>query len=224
MGRLFRGGRIMKIVKLSERHIIFKYDLTEWDLNLHLIVGQKYNYLIDTGLGSASVEPVLEYLKDNPHPIIVINTHHDWDHVWGNGSFLKHMIIAHWRCRDMIMEEWDEMLDGNKRYIAGEASMCLPNMVFDNMLYFPDDKIRLIHTPGHTRDSISVLDEVEKVINVGDNIGDTVEEIVPCIETAKEVYQNTLMRYMALDIESCVSGHNIVLGKEVFGTIRKALG
>jgi glyoxylase-like metal-dependent hydrolase (beta-lactamase superfamily II) len=102
--------------------------------------------------------------------------------------------------------------------------MCLPNLVFDDTLYFPDDKIRLFYTPGHTKDSISVLDEVEKIINVGDNIGDTVEEIVPCIETTKEVYENTLLRYMALDIESCVSGHNIVLGKEVFAAIRKALG
>jgi glyoxylase-like metal-dependent hydrolase (beta-lactamase superfamily II) len=214
----------MKIEKLSERHIIFKYDLIEWDLNIHLIVGKKYNYLIDTGLGSASVEPIMEFLKGNPNPIIVINTHHDWDHVWGNGSFRDHTIISHWRCRDMMMEEWGEMLDRNKCYIEGEASLCLPNLVFDDTLYFPDDKIRVFFTPGHTPDSISILDEVEKVINVGDNIGDTVEEVVPGIETTKEVYLNTLMRYMALDVDFCVSGHNTVLGREVFGMIQKALG
>ncbi len=214
----------MKIEKLSDRHILFKYDITEWDLNIHLIAGRKYNYLIDTGLGSVSVEPVLEYLKGNSNLVIVINTHHDWDHIWGNGSFQDHTIISHWRCRDRIIEEWDEMLAANKQYVAGEVSMCLPNLVFDDTLYFPDDRIRLIFTPGHTLDSISVLDEVERVINVGDNIGDTVDEIVPCIETAKEVYVNTLLRYQALDIRSCVSGHNIVLGKDVFDTILKALG
>ena len=214
----------MKIEKLNDRHIIFKYSMTEWDLNIHLILGGKFNYLIDTGLGSTSVEPVLDYLKGNSNPVIVINTHHDWGHVWGNGSFKDHTIISHWRCRDMIMEEWDEMLIGNKQYIAGEVSMSLPNLVFDDTLYFPDDKIRLIYTPGHTLDSISVLDEVERVLNVGDNIGDTVDDIVPCIETAKEVYINTLLRYQALDIQSCVSGHNIVLEKDVFDKILKKLG
>lgn len=213
----------MKIEKLSGRHIIFKYNITEWDLNIHLIAGQKYNYLIDTGLGSESVEPVMEYLKSNGNPIIVINTHHDWDHIWGNCAFRDHTIIAHWRCREMILEEWEEMLIGNRQYVRGEASMYLPNLVFSDTLYFPDDKIRLFHTPGHTPDSISILDEVERVINVGDNIGDTVDEILPSIETTKEVYLNTLSRYMALDIQACVSGHNVVLGKEVFDMIRKVI-
>ena len=50
-------------------------------------------------------------------------------------------------------------------YIMGEVEMCLPNLVFENAIYFPDDKIRIFHTPGHPIDSISVFDEEEKVLN-----------------------------------------------------------
>jgi len=51
----------MNIEKIGSRNIIFTYKLPEWNLNLHLILGNKYNYIIDTGLGSNSVAPIKEY-------------------------------------------------------------------------------------------------------------------------------------------------------------------
>ncbi len=211
----------MNIEKIKNRNVIFKYNIAEWDLNIHLIMGTKYNYIIDTGLGSLSIAPVLEYLENNQKPIIIINTHYHWDHIWGNHSFSFCTIISHKLCRDKIVEKWDEMLDKKKQFIKGDVQMCLPNLVFEDMLYFPDDKIRIFHTPGHTKDCISVLDEEEKVINVSDNIGDSMDEIIPSIETEKEVYINTLLKYKDIDFDTCVSGHNIILGKEVIDTILK---
>lgn len=60
----------MKIKKLSNRNIIFKKILTEWNLNLHLILEEKYNYIIDTGFSSQSVTPIKEYLRNNKNLII----------------------------------------------------------------------------------------------------------------------------------------------------------
>ncbi|SHJ93000.1 hypothetical protein SAMN02745163_02853 [Clostridium cavendishii DSM 21758] len=48
--------------------------------------------------------------------------------------------------------------------------MYLPDFVFENELYFSEDKIKLFHIPGHTIDLISVLDEEDNVLLVGDNI------------------------------------------------------
>jgi glyoxylase-like metal-dependent hydrolase (beta-lactamase superfamily II) len=101
----------------------------------------------------------------------------------------------------------------------GEVEICLPNLVFEKELYFPDDKIRIIYTPGHTVDSISVIDEVEKVIHVGDNIGDTADEIVPNIYCEKDLYIDTLSKYIEMDFDTCVSGHNTILGKDVINKI-----
>ena len=208
----------MRIQKVKNRGVLFTYS-TEWDLNLYLIQGEKYNYIIDTGLGPLSIDPVKEYIKNDNKPIIVINTHYHWDHIWGNCGFDDCIIISHQLCKEMIESKWEDMSQKNKRYAHGELEMCLPNLTFDGELHFPEDKIRLIYTPGHTIDSISVLDEKEKVLNAGDNIGDTVEEIVPSIYTEKQIYLDTLYKYKEMDFDTCVSGHNIILGKEVIDNI-----
>ena len=78
----------MKPIKISNRNIMFTQPMEKtYDLNLGLILGAKYNYIIDTGLGSGSVAPILEYIGSDTKPIIVVNTHYHWDHVWGNWVF-----------------------------------------------------------------------------------------------------------------------------------------
>ena len=209
----------MQIKKIKNRGILFTHSNPGWDLNNYVIIGQKYNYIIDTGLGSLSVEPIREYLKKDNKQIIVINTHHHWDHVWGNSSLRDCIIISHKSCREMIESKWDEMINKYNQYCFGEVQMYLPNVVFQEELYFPEDKIKLFHTPGHTLDSISVLDEEEKILLMGDNIGDSIEEIVPNIYCEKEVYINTIKKYKKIDFDTCISGHNKVLGKDVIGKI-----
>ncbi len=186
-------------------------------------MGEKNDYIIDTGLGSHSIEPIKKYINDNNKPVIVINTHYHWDHIWGNSSFSNCTIISHKLCREMIESNWQSMTKKNQKYIRGEVEMCLPNLTFDHELYFPEDKVRLIYTPGHTIDSISVLDEVEKVIHVGDNIGDSLEELVPSLNVEKDVYSKTLLKYMEMDFNTCVSGHNILLEKHVIQKILNQL-
>lgn len=211
----------VKIQKVKNRGFLFTFDnSTEWDLNIHLIKGKNYNFLIDTGLGSLSIGPIKEYIDNKP--IIVINTHYHWDHIWGNGVFKDSLIISHKLCREIIDSKWDDMINKNKHYCYGDVEKTLPNLVFEKELYFPEDQIRIIHTPGHTIDSISVIDEEDHVINVGDNIGDTVEEIVPDV-CEKELYVDTLLKYKEIDFDTCISGHNVVLGKQVIETIMKAL-
>jgi hydroxyacylglutathione hydrolase len=123
----------------------------------------------------------------------------------------------------MIKSTWEVSLNKNKQYCCGEVKMYLPNLVFEKELYFPEDKIRIIYTPGHTIDSISVIDEEDKVINVGDNVGDTIDEIVPSIGSEKSLYIDTLLKYKEMDFDTCISGHNIILGKEVIEEILSKL-
>lgn len=210
----------MKIEKIKNRSILFTNSIPAgWDLNIHLIMGDKYNYIIDTGLGSSSIAPIKEYLKHNNKPIIVINTHYHWDHIWGNSSLKNCIIISHKLCREMIEVNWEEMIQRNKKYLNGEVEMYLPTLIFEKELYFPEDKIRIIYTPGHTIDSISVIDEVEKVLNTGDNIGDSIDEIVPSIYCEKDTYINTLLKYKDMNFDTCVSGHNIVLERQIIDKI-----
>lgn len=209
----------MKVTKIKNRGVLFTQSNTGWDLNVYLIRGRIYNYIIDTGLGSLSIDPIKEYIKDDNKKTIVINTHYHWDHVWGNASLRDCIIISHELCRDMIESKWEDMMVKNNQYCYGEVEMYLPNLVFKKELYFPEDKIKLFHTPGHTLDSISVLDEKENVLLVGDNVGDSMEDIIPSIYCERDVYIKTMRKYEKIDFDTCISGHNTVLKKEVIGKI-----
>lgn len=213
----------MTTERIKGRSVVFRYAVEDWHLNLHLILGNRHNFLIDTGLGAGSVGPILQYVREDSKPVVVINTHHHWDHIWGNHAFDGCTIVSHGLCRELMLRKWDEMLERQGRHMHGEARLCLPNLVFTDTLEFPGDGVRIFHTPGHTADSVSVLDEADGVLNAGDNIGDTADEIVPSVGVGRGVFMETLEKYRNLTFDTCVSGHNVTLGKEVVGSIIASL-
>lgn len=206
----------MKPIKITDRHLMFTQFVEEWgcDLNIGLILGKHRNYVIDTGLGENSVLPVLEHLQKGK-PTIVINTHSHWDHVWGNHKFADCPIIAHKLCRETLDEIWDSEVERCKKFIDGEVRKCLPNVTFEGKMHFPDDGLTLFHSPGHAPDGISIYDAVDKILYVGDEIGDTDDEIIPNIYTDKATLMKTLEMWKKLDFEIAISGHNKPQGKDV---------
>jgi glyoxylase-like metal-dependent hydrolase (beta-lactamase superfamily II) len=79
--------------------------------------------------------------------------------------------------------------------------------------------VYLFHTPGHTKDSISVLDEQDGVLIAGDNIGDSDDDLLPSLACDTAVFKNTIQRYQAMAFSTCVSGHNRPQGKDVLDKI-----
>ena len=216
----------MKPVKITNRNIMFTEPMGEgYDLNLGLIIGGQRDYVIDTGLGSGSVEPIFEYLKclGDEKPLIVINTHCHWDHVFGNFMFEKNPIVAHTQCRELLDEHWEEFINECSEYMDGRVIKCLPNLTFEDRLYFPDDGLSVFFSPGHSPDHISVFDEVDRVLYAGDNIGDTDDNIVPWIDTDIETFRKTIGLYREYDFDICISGHNKPQGRDVVARMEDAL-
>lgn len=215
----------MKPTKITSRNIIFSQPMNkDYDLNIGLILGKKNNYIIDTGVGSGSVTPVLEYIGSDNKQIIVVNTHCHWDHIFGNWVFQNNQIIAHTSCRRLIDEvNWDGAMKELSNRVDGEARKCLPNLTFEGSLYFPEDGISIFHSPGHSEDCISVYDAEEKVLYAGDNIGDTDEEIVPWIATDMETFAGLIETYKQYDFDICISGHNKPRTKAVLARMELAL-
>lgn len=214
----------MKIDRIKDRGIQFTYTTIDgWPLNMYLIRGERRDFIIDTGLGAPHVAEMAAHLQPDK-PAVIVNTHYHWDHVWGNGALPDALIVSHALCREMIASEWDDMMQENDRYCLGDVEMTLPDLVFQKELYFPEDRVRLLYTPGHTIDSISVLDERDGVLHIGDNIGDAGGDVLPGLYCDKHYYMDTLGIYGELDFDTCVSGHNIPLGREVFEKIRELLG
>ncbi|MCL2592911.1 MAG: MBL fold metallo-hydrolase [Defluviitaleaceae bacterium] len=217
----------MKITKVTARNIMFTEPMV-WNgqsinLNLGLILGNKRNYIIDTGLGSGSIEPILKYIANDYKPIVVINTHHDFDHIWGNWVFKNSLIIAHKICADLQKNDWDNGIRRHSELANGEVRKCMPNIVFEKSMYFPDDGIEIFHSPGHTAGCISIYDTIDKVLHVGDNIGDSDEELVPHIDTDITIFKRLIEVYKQYNFNFCLSGHHEPQKKEVLTRMEKAL-
>ena len=214
----------MEVKRVKRRGVHFTHVTYDgWGINMYLIRGNRHDFIIDTGLGAPHAEEIRGYLSP-VKSTVVVNTHYHWDHVWGNGAFAGATIVAHKLCRELIKSQWDEMMRRNCEYCLGDVALALPGLVFAEELYYPEDGVRLLYTPGHTIDSISVLDEVDGVLHAGDNVGDTLEEIVPALYYDKNYYLDTLAKYADLDFDTCVSGHNMILGKDVFDRISSLVG
>ena len=215
----------MTPTKTTPRNTTFSRPMTaEYDLTIGVIQATHNNYIIDTGAGSADVAPVLDYI-DRKKPTIVINTHCHWDHIFGNHIFATSPIIAHTTCRDMIPtgNDWHNALQELQGKLAGEVHFCPPNLTFHDKLHFPNDGITIFHTPGHSRDCISVYDAVDKVLYAGDNIGDTENEIVPWIDTDPQTFRQMIETYKTYDFEICICGHNKPQPKSVLARMENAL-
>lgn len=99
----------------------------------------------------------------------MVNTHFHWDHVWGNCAFAAE-VIGHEQCRTLLEENWEAQLDKQKKFLRGRVERRLPTITFEQRLCFPEERIELFYSLGHTRDSISLYDQEERILYVGDNL------------------------------------------------------
>lgn len=213
----------MHIQPISTRNVQFTQYLDGWNLNLHVIFGNTHTFIIDTGLGTDSAAPLLSHIKGIDKPVIVINTHHHWDHVFGNAAFAGCTIVSHALCLQLMQKKYDAMLTQYGQYACGDTTMMLPSLVFEGSVCFPEDGVRLLHMPGHTIDTLCVWDEQDGVLNASDNIGDSMEDILPSLETDVETYRASIQACKALGARYCLSGHNTVQSNDVFDAILSAL-
>jgi len=165
----------MQVQKITNRNIIFTAnENATGTVNTGIIRGKTHNFIIDTGTGGDFAKAMLEYLAGDSLPIIVINTHHHWDHVYSNWMFENKQIIAHKLCAEFLDNDWTVKMDEVKArgaFLHGEVHKCLPNKLIDTPLHFPDDGVLIFPNPGHSVDCVSVFDEIDKVLYLGDNFG-----------------------------------------------------
>jgi len=146
--------------KLDEVDPRFKTNYT----NIFLLLGSHSALLIDTGCGLFPLKSIVNELKGN-RKLLVFNTHSHWDHVGGNAEFgeifihTKELSKAR-RSRNLFL------LKSSPKEIAKnykEIKYHLPPAEIVNPLNDGDKfdlgdlSVEIIHTPGHSRGSISIL-------------------------------------------------------------------
>jgi len=148
----------------------------------YLVLGGERAALIDTGNGIGDIKAVAEGLTDLP--VMVLNTHTHGDHVGGNHMFdevavLDTQFSRERAARGQTKEQMGHYLDGDMvwkqlpSYFDPEKWSIRPFNVKRWLL--DGDRVELggralevIHTPGHSPDSVCILDRANRLFWTGD--------------------------------------------------------
>ena len=177
--------------------------------------------LIDTGM-SGSYSKILDYVKNvlkrDPTDIkTIIITHHHFDHV-GSLDKLKKYTGA----KVAIQKDDADCISGKKDHEAPAFVNFMVKFlkiayrykpVEPDILLVDGDQIgefKVIHTPGHTKGSISLYNSKNKAIFVGDNlkyIKGKIQGPGARLLPEPEKYKESMEKLAKLDIEVILCGH-----------------
>lgn len=210
----------MKVCRTSERTVVFQEEIEGYPTASVLIVLEDRNLVVDTLASPGQMRPVFNWLQQEGRDRLatwVINTHHHWDHVWGNQAFAGCPILAHALCRQRMDREGRETL---RRFQAekegyGEVRLTLPNLVFSERmtLHTGGCTVELRHFPSHSDDEILIyLPEEETLL-----AGDALEVPFPMLEWegGSEPYLKGLTELRTLSVRTVIPSHGPVSGPEL---------
>ena len=148
----------------------------------YLVVGKKKAALIDTGCGIGNMKKLVEEFTQLS--TMVVNTHSHYDHVAQNHMFSEvaifdaqnsrqvakngysKMEMAHLLAKGMLWKPLPKDFDAQTYYVRPFAvSWWLKD---GDVIELGDRNLEVIHTPGHSPDSICLLDRDAKLLWTGD--------------------------------------------------------
>ena len=171
--------------------------------------------VVDTLTGPDDMRPVVDFVdaEAGDRRRLVIDTHHHWDHVYGNAAFPGVDIVAQRGCPRLIQAELqggDESL-----HLPPPEGVPLPTITFGDRLMYSDEgeSVHLIHSPGHSEDSLVVF-LAESRLLLG---GDTVEWPLPnfCQRDGRDAWVRTLRGLKQLPLDLVVPAHGPAMDKRI---------
>ena len=155
----------------------------------------------------------------------IINTHYHADHSWGNCFFPGSTVISHHLCRELMVEKGQAALEGAKRQnsVFKEVKLVFPQMTFEEgefSLRVGKKNLILLHTPGHSRDGLSVFIEEDRVLFAGDAF----LPIPYIVDGDLDELAQTIKKIGKMGLENIVQGHgDIILRGEIDDSVKENL-
>lgn len=178
-----------------------------WDTRIHvakcgdmvrayLIVSRRFLVVYDTLLGPKSggwLRHEAERLAQD-RPILVVTSHADWDHYFGNQCFQDRLILGSSLCRERIRGSVGELELGKKQAEHpedyGGVRLCPPSFALSGeaLLDGGDLTFHLLPTVGHRPDHLALyIPEIATLFP-----GDCVEDPIPLVDEDSTMTSNTV--------------------------------
>jgi glyoxylase-like metal-dependent hydrolase (beta-lactamase superfamily II) len=192
------------------------------DLNIGVVVCGDGALLVDTRAHHRQAEELLHDLKRvTPHPVRwVANTHHHWDHTFGNGALTPVPIWGHERCAEALRRRGDRMRREAQEWFPGQAGL------FAEVVITPPDRtfsreatltldgrvVELHHLGrGHTDNDIVVAVPDAGVVFAGDLIE---ESSPPYFQDSYPLeWPDTVVALLEMAQGPVVPGHGAVVDR-----------
>lgn len=191
-----------------------------------LIFGEERALLLDTGMGIGDMGALVKELTDLP--LIVVNSHTHFDHIGCNWQFSEIFVYNFAGAVERLKSGM--AVDDLVQELAGDST-CIPypdgfdpdkytikpsnpNPIEDGHRFnLGGRELEVIHTPGHSPDSIMLLDKSNSILFTGDTYYPatlyahlTSREK---INSQFEVYRQTMMKLAGeIEIEWLYASHN----------------
>lgn len=123
--------------------------------------GEDASAVVDTLTSPEDMEPIIALLREHGRPTLVVNTHGDWDHVWGNSAFGDAPIFAHRLCRAAMLTNGPRTLARKRTEEPGRFDGVIitpPTVTFAEFMEIDlgGMTLAMYHLPGHTGDELVV--------------------------------------------------------------------
>lgn len=177
----------------SRIHIAANGDL----VNVFVLVTERYVILVDTLINPITAGALVEHAQPflSGRQLLVINSHADWDHAWGNQLFsganprYPAPIIAH--DKGVIQHKNPENIAFLQRMQAEQPNIFRDVIITKPTITFPGDlwidggdlTLHLFPTPGHTPDHVAIfIPEISTLL-----AGDAAEIPFPILHGAEDL-------------------------------------
>jgi glyoxylase-like metal-dependent hydrolase (beta-lactamase superfamily II) len=186
------------------------------DLNIGLVICGEGSLVIDTRSHYREARQLQDEVRSlTPAPVRwVVNTHHHWDHTFGNALFLPAPIWGHRRCAEVLLSCGERMRRevqawaGDDEGLFSEVVITPPDHTFDAAadLVLEGRAIELRHLGrAHTDNDVVVLVPDAGVLFAGDLIE---ESAPPSFDDSFPLeWPDALSRLVALASGPVIPGH-----------------
>ena len=182
------------------------------------VIRDNISIIIDPGLTQFLPELLQDLHRDGIDPKdigIITNTHLHGDHYWANEAFKKisgAKIVSH----PIQKKFWDTTVIQTSRFFGLPTAEFTEDRLLDNdKLSAGELEFELIHSPGHSSDSICFYCKSEKILICGDVIFNQNTGRVDLPGGNADELKQSIEKLSQLEIEYLLPGHmDIIIGQE----------